>query len=711
MKRNFQPEDIRNLTFLSHPVLSSDSKKIAWIERKGNGETGLFPSSLCMTDSAGGQIYRTDDGFSYLQPCFLADGQHLLYLSDHSGEMQLYLKNLKCGVSCQLSTIRHGIIRYAVNEQETAIAFEAVLWDEEISAGLAFLEMNKEEKQAWQEELEYRPYEAADLTYKMDEWHGMRKGEYEHIGVLTVDLSRVKELLNAEHSNIHKVSELISQKLLLPDSSMESVRPSWSHDGSMIAFYGYPHNGARGRQAEIFICHADGTGLSQISENLFLYPDHAPVFAKDDRSVIGIGFPPYEDGSCIMLPYRIYIEETDQKKRSCLLPVGMNEDETEIRVCHGINPMMAGRTEMGEHGYYFRLSADGEWLYFLSAVHGKTGLFRCELTHPQNTEQVLLPNTTCDTDIQAFSLNDAGGIVWLGADATHPSELYYQGKQLTNVNEWLNECALGHTEEFWTKSRDGKADLQWFLVQPNRERKEIPAPAVLYIKGGPETMYAKTFWHEFQALSSAGFAVIYGNPRGSVGFGRAFNANGVCWCNEAMNDLLDIAEDAIARGFADRSRIGVTGGSYGGYMTNKLIGRCDVFSAAVTQRCLVNPVTSYGTGDMGFISSREIPKNFHMLDYLADRAKGNIISYIDQIKVPLLILHGMEDYRCGFEQAEQIFTAMKERHPDIPARLVAFPGENHNISRTGKLYHQILHLKELVDWFTKYLNRDGEKHE
>lgn len=454
------------------------------------------------------------------------------------------------------------------------------------------------------------------------------------------------------------------------------------------------------------MCEADGTGKKQLTDHAGLYADQAPLFTRDDEAVIGVGFPDYEDGSCVMLPYLVKADGTE----GTYLEVGMQKDGSEVAVCHGVTPMIAGRTEMGAHAGNMKLSGDGAWLYALSGSRGTTGIYRAELKNPHHTEKVKLPGMK-EEDITAFAMNKKGELVWLAADVTHPADVWTEGGRITEANDWLAKRELGEVEEFWTKSRDGEVDLQWFLVHPAGKKADPESPAVLYVKGGPETMYTKTFWHEFQALSGAGFTVIYGNPRGSVGFGRAFCAGAVCWKPEAMNDLLDMVEDAAKRGFLDKKRIGVTGGSYGGYMTNKLLGRTDVFSAAVTQRCLVNPVTSYGTGDMGFISAREVPKTFKMLDYLADRAKGNIITYIDEFNAPLLILHGMKDYRCGFEQAEQIFTAMKERRPEIPVRLVAFPGENHEVSRNGKLYNQIRHLKELVDWFVKYLNKEAKEHE
>ena len=114
---------------------------------------------------------------------------------------------------------------------------------------------------------------------------------------------------------------------------------------------------------------------------------------------------------------------------------------------------------------------------------------------------------------------------------------------------------------------------------------------------------------------------------------------------------------------------------------------------------------------MGFVSSGEIPADFTMKAYLEDRARGNVISYIDHMKTPLLILHAARDYRCGFEQAEQIFIAMKDRNPEVPVRLVRFPNENHALTRTGKLHYQIRHLKELVNWMCKYLKKEEPCHD
>lgn len=669
MKKQFKPETMKYINYVTWPEISEDGERIAWVNWKGDETSGAFASSIHLLEQ-GRERCLTQAGVCEKQPLFLPDGIHMAYLSDQSGEYQVWLRNFETKEARQITALRHGVLRYSLSDDGTRLVFEATLWPEEIADGTALTEMTQEEKKAWKEELDWRPYEITDLTYKMDEWHGMRKGEYSHIG--TAELST-------------------GNTCIIPTGEMEAVFPSWSHDGSMLAFYGYPYSGAKGRRAELFVCNANGEGLRKLTADAWVTPDHAPAFTMDNSAVISMAYGDFDDGSCVLLPLRVEVAD------GSFAPLPGAWDEG---ICHGVYPLRAGSLEYGDKKPYFRLTSDGAFLYFLSGWQGRFGLYRISLTEREPVITCVLDDPT---DIQEFAMNKSGRIVTAAATWKQPAELWMDGRQLTDSNGWLSEYDLSDVEERWVTSKDGKARLQYFLVRPAGFEAGRQYPAVLDIKGGPETMYGLTFWHEFQALAAAGMAVIFGNPRGSVGFGRAYCANEVCWGQEAMDDLLLFVEDAASLGWIDKKRVGVTGGSYGGYMTNKLIGRTDAFAAAVTQRCLANTATSYGTGDMGFVSSRPLPKHFRMLDYLEGRARGNIISYIDHFKVPLLILHAYEDYRCGFEQAEQVFIPMKERNPDVPVRLVMFPGENHGMTRGGKLYHQIRHLQEMTDWFVRYL--------
>lgn len=679
MKKAFTADSLPMLRYLSRPSISSDGRLLACVESTGDADSGEFSSRILLYERSSKRKLSWDaaEGEPRRQPLF-ASGGKLFYLSNLSGEWQLYLLELGSMESRRLTSARHGVIRYSASDSGDKIAFETTLWPEEVENGCEFTEMSSDERAAWERELDMRPYYATTLTYKQDKWFGMRKGEFSHI--CTVDLSGAQRLIDT--------------------SGMEATWPAVSHDGSTIAFYGFPHDGARGQQAELMLCNFDGSGMQTLTENLGIYDDHFPQFAHDGKHVVCGVYPPYEDGSTLMMPCRVSL---DGGAHEYLLRDG---DES---LCHGLSCMVANRTEYGDAAQYFFLTDDDRYLYFLSSFAGVSNVYRVNIETGGSIEKVI-PG---ESDIQAFSMTgSAGSFAYLMADETRPAELFCDGIQLTDVNGWLREYALGKVEECWCTGRDGHTRLQYYLVYPVDYEPGKRVPTVLYVKGGPETVYHKSFWHQFQALANRGFAVICGNHRGSVGFGRAFCADFVCWKNEAMEDLLDMVDDAVARGVADPEHLGVTGGSYGGYMTNKLIGRTKLFSAAVSQRSLVNPATSYGTGDMGFISSHPVPENFSMLAYLEDRARGNIISYIDNMKTPLLILHSFQDYRCSFEQAEQLFIPMKERNPEVPIRFVAFPGENHNLTRSGKLYHQQRHLSELLDWFDRYLNgKEESAHE
>ncbi len=664
MKKQFTARDLWRFSYLSWPQVSEDGRFAAVVVKTPGPDGVCRPGVRLLSADTGEVLYETPAGRRETQPRFLPDGS-LALLSDESGEYQVWI--VKDGKREKKTSLRHGVSHYdAVNG---VIAFEAMLWPEEIAAGTAFSEMTPEEKAAWEADLALRPYVAEDLTYKMDEWFGMRKGERPVVGL----------------------REEKGAFLLLPEGT-ESVYPALSPDGSAAAFFAYPDGGIKGRDPQLMLWRA-GASAVRLSKDEMLCASQAPVFSPDGKSVYALAYEKFEDGYSQVLA-RFDLSETE---KPAYFP-GLTEET----VCGGVNEAVISRTENGENRSCFYL-AENKAL-FLSCWRGKSKLFSMALEDGKAVEALALDYM----DITGFAANRRGDLAVLAGSDKAPADLYLNGKRLTNEHEWLREYELPETEEFHVGSRDGKADLQYFLTYPMGYRKGAPCPAVLDIKGGPETMYGPAYWHEFHALSAAGFAVIHGNPRGSAGFGRGFRADGVCWKDEAMHDLMDMCRDAVDKGIVDPGRIGVTGGSYGGYMTVKLISKTDIFSAAAGQRVFVNPGTSYGTGDVGWVSAGEIPPHFSMLKYLEDRARGSNASRVDQIHVPLLLLHGYRDYRCTFEQAEQLFIPLRERHPQLPLRLVMFPKENHALTRTGNMKAQERHLQEITDWFVRYLREKEE---
>ena len=580
------------------------------------------------------------------------------------------MRMLPSGDDLQLTTARHGVKRFSLSEDESCLAFETCLWPEEIAANLSFTEMNTEQKAAWEQELDLRPYEITDIMYKRNEWFGMRKGEQQHCAVLDRKTNR---------------------QYLLGPAELETEFPAVSKDGRSIYFYGYPHSGTQGRNAELFSCSSDAGELKQLTDGLSLHVADCPVCAEDGCVICPI-IHTYDDGGIAIQPWRVDPFTGEGHAM-------MTEQDEELS--HGVFELCTSHTV---YGNWREALAVGNEYYFLSSWRGRGNIGRKQL-NPEGGTEIFLPS---DGHVQSFDVADTGALLYTEGTLQTPSEVYYRDedghiKQLTRCNRWLDDYELADVEEFWVRSQDGAVALQVWLTHPAGQEPGKKYPAVLNIHGGPTCSIHADFWHEAQALAGAGMAVIMTNPRGSLGYGHAFCRGTIAWKPEAMQDLLDALDAALARGFIDEKRVGVTGGSYGGYSTNKLIGRTRRFAAAVTQRCLVNPGTSYGTGDMGYKSSNATDRNMSMLAYMEDRVRGNLLTYIDNIKIPLLILHGFRDYRCSFEQAEQMFVAMKDRNPEVPVRLVMFPEDNHDITRTGKPKNQIRHLQEMVDWFETYL--------
>ena len=676
------PEDMAKIQYLSGAAISEDGKMAAYVKYIGKMENGRFLSEIYLVNLENKEIkplHVTEEmEYSCKDPKFGKNGM-FFYLSDRSGKMQLYCK--KEETERQLTSARHGVNRYSVSENGKTAVVEMNLWKEDIATGRAFEVMTSEEQENWETELEYRPFEITNLTYKMDDWYGMRRGEIPKVAVVDIESGE--------------------QKLLVTDE-LETIYPNLSEDGEEIIFYGYPYGGARGRQAEIFICKKDGTGRRQLTNQAGVYVEGYPGFTRKGDEVLFTNVPKLEDGSMMILLSAVNVKTGEIRQI-----IGEEEDE----ICHGIATPAGNRTEYGtmRSSYY----TDAETIYFISSFKGREQIYKKSLYHPEAKIELYVPS---EGAIHEFALSKEGSMVYMMASLRRPVELFVKkgkerSRQITNSNAWMEEYEFPEVEEFWINSEDERTKLQVWLMHPVRQKKERKYPAVLYVRGGPTATYNADYWHEFHALASAEMAVIYTNPRGSLGYGREFCANEIAWKQEAMTDLIRAVNACVEKGFIDPKRIGITGGSYGGFMTNKLIGRTNYFAAAATQRCLVNPATSYGTGDMGFVSTDSDRKDIKMLEYLEDRARGNPLTYIDNIKIPLLILHGYKDYRCSFEQSEQLFVAMRDRNPEVPVRLVMFPEENHGIDRTGKLYNQVRHLQEIVDWFIKYLSEGGGESE
>ncbi len=216
-------------------------------------------------------------------------------------------------------------------------------------------------------------------------------------------------------------------------------------------------------------------------------------------------------------------------------------------------------------------------------------------------------------------------------------------------------------------------------------------------------MYGHAFFHEMQLLAARGNVVIWTNPQGSQGYGEAFTRTiWKDWGGPDYVDMMKVTDHLVSLPYVDAARLGVTGGSYGGFMTNWIIGHTDRFRAAVTQRSVVNLYSMYGSSDYGFdlegeISGKPWDDEASALFYL----RMSPIHYVRNMKTPLLIVHSEEDHRCPVSQAEELFTALKVLKREV--EFIRFEGESHGLSRGGRPQNRLERLNRIAGWFEKHL--------
>lgn len=250
---------------------------------------------------------------------------------------------------------------------------------------------------------------------------------------------------------------------------------------------------------------------------------------------------------------------------------------------------------------------------------------------------------------------------------------------------------------------DGREIQGWFLPAGGRER-----PLVTQIHGGPHTLYGWAPMWEFQLLAAAGIGVFFCNPRGSEGYGQDFNgANHRDWGPGPMADVLAGIDGLVAEGLADPARLGITGGSYGGYLTNWILAHDDRFRAAMTCRSVADMTMLFLTGDISGGDWAQL--EFEATPWTDPGYYREIspISYAERIRTPLLIQHAERDLRTTIGQAEALFTVLRSHRR--PVRLLRVPEETHELTRSGTPFRRVENLQVVLDWFGHYLveGRDG----
>lgn len=306
------------------------------------------------------------------------------------------------------------------------------------------------------------------------------------------------------------------------------------------------------------------------------------------------------------------------------------------------------------------------------------------------------------------------GFLFSGMEDMLPGEIFaleevedrYQSRVLSKFNRPLfSDYELLHPVEI---ASGDEVEIDGWIIYPSGFEKNKKYPAILDIHGGPRTAYGPVFFHEMQVWAQKGYFVLFSNPRGSGGRGDAFADIRGKYGRVDYEDLmkfLDACLEAVPE--IDKNRLGVTGGSYGGFMSNWIIGHTDRFKACATQRSISNWISFYGTADIGFYFACDqmATKTWDQAGFLK-LWDYSPLRYINSCKTPTLIIHSAKDYRCPLEQGYQLFTALKDR--DVESELLLFHEETHELSRSGKPQARLVRLRAITEWMDRFLADYGE---
>ena len=338
-----------------------------------------------------------------------------------------------------------------------------------------------------------------------------------------------------------------------------------------------------------------------------------------------------------------------------------------------------------------------------TAEKGRVGLRRVDI----GTKKVE-PVTSGDEEVMSYTATaDARLVAMVVSTPTALGDLYVldtasgQRRQLTKLNDALfAELDLTPPEDVWYTSFDGRK-IHTLVQKPPRYDASQKYPLILNIHGGPHAAYGYTFFHEMQWMAARGYVVIYPNPRGSTSYGQEFgNVIQYRYPGDDYKDLMAGVDELVKRGVVDPKRLGVTGGSGGGVLTNWTITQTDRFAAAVSQRSISDWASWWYTADFTLFT----PRWFRgaPFEQAADFAARSAISLVGRVKTPLMLIEGEVDWRTpAAGGGEQMFRALK--YLKKPTVMVRFPEESHELSRSGRPWHRVERLQHIVGWFDVYL--------
>jgi dipeptidyl aminopeptidase/acylaminoacyl peptidase len=654
------PDDLTRIRAVSDAQISPDGRRVAFVVTTLDAERDEYLSTIWMADSGDGEPGRSGDReprrFTTgpkrdIAPRWSPDGRWLAFLSERDGakKRQLHVVPADGGEAVRLTDLPHGVSEPVWSPDGTRIAFVARVG--------GWVEPEGEEARR-----KSKPFRViTTLKYRFN-------GE---------------GFIHDRPAQVFVVPAAGGEPRRVTDGDFDHGDPAWSPDGRLLAFVSARHDDRDHDDVkDLWVVDAEGGSPRRLTASTG--PLTQPVFSPDGRAIACVG---RRAKNAFGLNMQVFAMPVDGGPAVCLSPAV-------DRSCwvDGIRPFW---------------SADGSAITVAAEDEGNVVLYRVPVKAGGIAERVVAGERA----VRSVSAAADGRLAYTATDAVTPAEVFVAGpdgrdeRQVTDLNRaWTDEVARSRPERFRVSRAGHQIDV-WVYLPPGAP-PGTRVPALLNIHGGPHAAYGNAFFDEFQVYAAAGYAVVATNPRGSQGYGEAFTRAVVGdWGGGDYADVMAGLDEALRRfPGIDPDRLGVLGGSYGGFLTSWTVGHTDRFKAACSERAVNSHTTMFGSSDIGHIFNVAELGSLPW-DDPARYAERSPLTYAPRIRTPLLILHSEDDLRCPIGEAEQLFAALKTLRREVV--FVRVPDENHELSRSGRPRHRLERFRVILDWFGRYMGGSG----
>lgn len=620
------------------PKISPDGMTVLFVVNQMDSASNGYRNQIWITPLEGGeQKQLTYMGTSNHSPVWSPDGKSIAYVSNAMGSSQIWLMNVKTQETQQLTNLTGG-------------AWQPV-WSPD-GKKIAFLSETKFEGRNPEGLYDIKIYSQLRYRWWYDE-NRYDEGWRSHIFIIDLATKEVRQLT---------------------DGDWFDDEISFSPDGKSIAFVSNRTDDRENNiDTDIWIVSVDNGAVEKVFENTG--PDYSPIWSRSGR----------------YLTWRSTFRYNYESDNYDIMIKDLKKNKTE------------NLTEAYDHNIY-----DLQWhpseknILFLAGDQGNYNLYSISHSNKKIESIVEARHRIRQWDISC----DGKTVVLSRSKVNMPDEIYlahYNKKTIERISycndDLLGEVNLQDAVTVNFEGVNGTIIQGWYITPPDFDPNQLKYPLILNIHGGPQLMYSNQFDFEFQLTASNGYIVFYCNPRGSMGYGQTFtdeinrDYGGSCY-----QDIMAGIDYMISLGFVDENRLGVTGLSFGGWMTTWIMGHIDRFKAAIPVAPFVNMFSFYGTTDEQFFPEWDFGGKPYTPEVRAIYEKNSPLNYAANFQTPTLILHGESDWRCHITEGEQLFTALKKQ--GVPAMMARFPDEPHVFEQPNHI-EAALRLK--LEWWKKYV--------